>query len=73
MAMKSRRVVDELFSLFMSDPGLLPAETAEKVAVQEKSDGTPGRARGVADYIAGMTDRYAFAEHERLYLPRRLT
>jgi dGTPase len=73
MAMKSRRVVDELFSLFMSDPGLLPAETAEKVAAQEKADGTPGRARGVADYIAGMTDRYAFAEHERLYLPRRLT
>ncbi|MGD8709234.1 MAG: deoxyguanosinetriphosphate triphosphohydrolase, partial [Ectothiorhodospiraceae bacterium] len=31
------------------------------------------RARIVADYIAGMTDRYAIAEHERLYDPKRLT
>jgi dGTPase len=33
----------------------------------EAEDGQSGRARAVADYIAGMTDRYAILEHQRLY------
>ena len=34
---------------------------------------TPGRARIVADYIAGMTDRYAILEHRRLFDPAERT
>lgn len=73
MAVKSKRVVRELFTAFMDDPLLLPGEHSATVSVLERASGPAGRARGVADYIAGMTDRYAFVEHERLYNPRRLT
>jgi dGTPase len=56
------KVVRELFSLFISDPGQLPAEW------QEGTDGAKGAetARVVGDYIAGMTDRYALRAYERL-------
>ena len=37
----------------------------------EAKSGEVGRARGVADYIAGMTDRYAIVEHERLFDPAK--
>ena len=73
MARKSQRVIDELFALFTEDPQLLPDDAAAQVAVLEKASGGAGRARGVADYIAGMTDRYAFTEYERLVLPQQLT
>ena len=46
----------------MTDTSLLPAEFRERAAGQDEA----GRARVVADYVAGMTDRYAIAEHERL-------
>jgi dGTPase len=37
----------------------------------ESEAGENGRARAVADYIAGMTDRYAIVEHERLFDPAK--
>jgi dGTPase len=40
----------------------MPAEFSSRAEAQDVS----GRARVVADYIAGMTDRYAFAEHKRI-------
>ncbi len=52
----ARQVVTELFEAYRSDPGEMPAEHA---AAQD----TP---RAVADYIAGMTDRFALREHRRL-------
>ena len=55
-------VVRDLFQLFLAEPGRLPAEWD---AATKGLDRT-GTARIVADYIAGMTDRYAFAEHARL-------
>ena len=73
MAHKSKGVVRDLFGAFLEEPRLLPEEAARQVAVLEQVDGMPGRARGVADYVAGMTDRYAFTEHERLFQPQRLT
>ena len=73
MAHKARKVVSELFTAFMEDTRLLPGEIASQVSALEASEGEAGRARAVADYIAGMTDRYAFAEYARLFTPDALT
>ena len=62
----ARAVGRELFAAFMADAGRLPAEHAERARRMEAKDGEAGRARAVADYIAGMTDRYALAERERI-------
>jgi len=59
MSTKGRRIVGELFDAFMSDPRLLPPQYQAKADVD--------RARAVADYISGMTDRYAMREHRRLF------
>ncbi len=56
-------VVEDLFPLFMADPAHLPREwRADVAAVTDET----GLARIVADYIAGMTDRFALQEHARL-------
>lgn len=73
MNVKSQRVIRELFEAFFADPRLLPPQQQELLAERERDAGEAGRARAVADYVAGMTDRYAIAEHERLFDPRRLT
>jgi dGTPase len=56
-----------LFEAFLGDPGLMPEEHAANAARLGAAHGEPGRARAVADYIAGMTDRYAILEHRRLF------
>ncbi len=61
-------VVEELFALFLSDPGLLPPRWHHDLA-RAAGDET-AVARIVSDYIAGMTDRFALQEHARL-LPGR--
>ncbi|TCP42219.1 deoxyguanosinetriphosphate triphosphohydrolase [Rhodovulum marinum] len=60
------RVVADLFPLYLHDPGLMPEKWREDVAAA--ADETE-LARIVADYIAGMTDRFAMQEHERLVGP----
>ena len=57
------KVVRDLFAAFMRDPRLLPTQYQDKLQAQ---DDPADRARIVADYIAGMTDRYALREHARL-------
>ena len=69
---KAARVVRELFEAFMADPRLLLPEFRARAAELEAASGLSGRARIVADYVAGMTDRYAIDEHERLFDIRRL-
>ncbi|MGA3303103.1 MAG: deoxyguanosinetriphosphate triphosphohydrolase [Methylovirgula sp.] len=59
-------VVSDLFPAFFEKPDLMPAEWAEAAALIPKND-EQRRARLVCDYIAGMTDRYALAEHARLF------
>ena len=59
MSSKAQRIIDDLFSAFMADNRLLPP------AFQRQ--GEAERARSVADYIAGMTDRYAIREHRRIF------
>lgn len=57
------RMVNDLFPLFLSQPALLPAEWRSDIeAAQDKV----ALARIVADYVAGMTDRFAIQEHARL-------
>ncbi len=60
MSMQSQRVISGLFALYMKKPKLIPAEFVEDSP--DKTD----LPRLVADYIAGMTDRFALGEHERL-------
>jgi dGTPase len=56
-------VVRDLFGRYGADVGNLPAEWRENLAEAD----APARARRIADFIAGMTDRYALAEHARLF------
>jgi dGTPase len=60
------RVLEGLFRSFMGDVARMPAEHRDAAREMEAQAGMAGRARAVADYIAGMTDRFAFQEHERL-------
>ncbi len=73
MTSKARRVVRELFDAFFADPWLMPEEHRATAARREAKHGPAGRARAVADYIAGMTDRYAILEHRRLFEPGERT
>ena len=60
---QARRIVAEMFDLFLAEPDVLPAEWFGRL--QDLDDA--GRARVVCDYIAGMTDRFAIEEHRRLF------
>jgi len=73
MTSKARRVVQELFNAFFNDPTLMPDEHEATGSRLEGVQGPKGRARAVADYIAGMTDRYAILEHNRMFDPRART
>jgi len=61
MAEKAKRVMSDLFNAFLSEPRQLPPHI---LARQELGDSLP---RVVADYIAGMTDRYVLEEHSKLF------
>jgi len=63
------RTLEELFDAFFGDVALMPAEHRDTALAMEAQLGAAGRARAVADYVAGMTDRYAFLEHERVFRP----
>ena len=62
MGCEARRVVRDLFGLFLAEPGRLPPGRADGAA-----PGSAAAARAAADYIAGMTDRFALTEHARLF------
>jgi len=61
MTSKARRIVTDLFDIFITGPELLPLD------YQIAGDDRTAQARKVADYIAGMTDRYAMREYRRLF------
>ena len=67
MTTKSRRIITDLFNVFINDVNLMPTEHRDAAHRAKKSHGAAGRARTVADYIAGMTDRYAILEHGRVF------
>jgi len=59
MSRRGASVIADLFTLFHEKPALLPSHVRGRMAGE-------GETRAIADYIAGMTDRFALAEHERL-------
>ena len=59
MSMKARRIVSDLFEALLADARLLPPEFQDRAR-----EDAP---RAIADYVAGMTDRYAILEHRRLF------
>jgi dGTPase len=63
-AAAAHQVVAGLFAAFSADPATLPAEWRASLPVDE-----PGLSRHIADYIAGMTDRYAIREYQRVVGP----
>jgi len=66
-AEKAKVLVRQLFEAFFADPRLLPMDHQARLL---EDDSPARRARVVADYVAGMTDRYAIVEHARLFDPR---
>ena len=65
MTVKAHAVIAEMFPLLLGEPNLLPEDWAAEAATLDHG----GKARLVADYIAGMTDRFALDEHRRLTDP----
>jgi dGTPase len=63
MTRKAQRVVERLFNAYMEEPRQLPAHVLSRHAAGESVP------RIVADYIAGMTDRFAVEEHDKLFNP----
>lgn len=64
MSAKAQRIVRELFGEFLQNPSLMPDEYQVRAGLDKNG---LDKARAVADYIAGMTDRYASREYQRLF------
>ena len=60
---RAARTIDDLFGRYMDQPSEMP----EEWTVRALTGGVERRARSVCDYVAGMTDLFAFEEHRRLF------
>lgn len=67
MTRKAHQVIEALFNAFMEDIRLLPPEHQKYVREAQLEMGEAGQARVISDYVAGMTDRYATREYQRLF------
>ncbi len=65
MAVKAERIVTDLFKAYQAEPAIMPRHVQNKI--QQR-----GLERTICDYIAGMTDRYAVEEHQKLFDPAML-
>ena len=70
MTGRAQQVVRELFAAYVADPAAMKPRFAARA---QAADNENAQARVVADFIAGMTDRYAAREHERLTGQQLLT
>lgn len=68
MTRKAHHIVESLFEAFINDVRLLPPEHQAYARQAKLSGGEADYARVVADYIAGMTDRFAIKEYDRLFV-----
>lgn len=76
---KAHRVVQTLFAHFLENPDDMPAEFVVSSPQRVTAEGEPGttgetaaeQVRRVVDYVAGMTDRFAIREFERLFVPKK--
>jgi len=73
MSSKAAHIIQQLFNAFLNDPKLLNPKNRQIVMQKEQQNAEIGKARAVADYIAGMTDRYAIAEYGKIFDPVELT
>jgi len=62
MSRKAGRILKDLFEIYTSDPAQLPPHVVDRIAEE-------GEERAIADYIAGMTDRFALEDHRKLMDP----
>jgi dGTPase len=62
MAVKAERIVSDLFHAYLHEPEILPRHVQSTIAER-------GLERTVCDYTAGMTDRFAMDEHQKLFDP----
>lgn len=67
MTRKAHQVIKALFDIFMKDLRLLPPKHLQLARAALLESGEAGQARVIADYVAGMTDRYATKEYARLF------
>ena len=63
MSRKGKRVVSDLFNMYIEEPEKMPLEWVDLAG----APGSSRTARVAADFVAGMTDRYALQEHEKLF------
>ena len=66
MTGQAKEIVSKLFEVFLDDYQRMPTEYADRANERHETEGLAGGARVVADYIAGMTDRFALQTHEDL-------
>jgi dGTPase len=59
---KTERIITELFDAYRENPGILPARIQQQLGDDQLE-------RKICDYIAGMTDRFAIEEHQKLFNP----
>ncbi|MCX6067209.1 MAG: deoxyguanosinetriphosphate triphosphohydrolase, partial [Chloroflexi bacterium] len=62
MQVKAENIIKDLFDAYQSEPAMLPTQFQKNIALR-------GLERTICDYIAGMTDRFAIEEHQRLFDP----
>jgi len=62
MQVKAEQIISDLFQAYQNEPAILPNHVQKWVEAR-------GRERTICDYVAGMTDRYAIEEHQRLFDP----
>lgn len=67
MSNKAKKTIRDLFEAMLADPGLLPPDYRVRDQQLSEHEQRLQQARRIADYIAGMTDRYAIREHRRLF------
>ena len=65
MAVKAEKIINDLFKLYISEPSTLPPHV--QIFIPQK-----GLERTICDYIAGMTDRFAIEEYQKLFDPTTL-
>jgi len=69
MCDKGRRLLRRLFLHFVANPGHLPRQVQERLTAEGDLDDERHRARGVLDFLAGITDRHALQLHEQIFSP----
>ena len=67
MTMRAERTVSALFDAYLNDPPTRPSKLRDALEPSSKREDQAVCTRLIADYIAGMTDRYAIAEYGRIF------